>query len=61
MAMGAQKAPEQKPTLASRLVPFALLTGFLAGFATDAFFRKMRDRDVGSVEVPAFRVQGKNT
>ena len=49
------------PASASRLVPFALLTGFLAGFATDAFFRKMRNRDVGSVEVPAFRAQGKNT
>jgi hypothetical protein len=43
------------PASASRLVPFALLTGFLAGFAADAFFRKIRDRDVGSIEVPAFR------
>ena len=47
------------PAAASRLVPFALLTGFLAGFATDAFFRKMRDRDVGPVEVPAFRASGR--
>jgi hypothetical protein len=49
------------PASASRLVPFALLTGFLAGFATDAFFRKMRDRDVGSIEVPAFRGPGQST
>ena len=49
------------PASASRLVPFALLTGFLAGFATDAFFRKIRDQDVGSIEVPAFRGPGRNT
>lgn len=49
------------PTSVSRLVPFALLTGFLAGFATDAFFRKMVNRDVGPIEVPAFRVPGQNT
>lgn len=54
-------ASGQMPASASRLVPFALLTGFLAGFATDAFFRKMRDRDVGSVEVPAFRAPGQST
>jgi hypothetical protein len=51
----------QMPASASRLVPFALLTGFLAGFATDVFFRKMRDRDVGSLEVPAFRTPSQNT
>jgi hypothetical protein len=46
---------------ASRLVPFALLTGFLTGFATDAFFHKIRDREVGSVEVPAFKAPGLKT
>ena len=52
-----QAANASMPIAASRLVPFALLTGFLAGFAADAFFRKMRDRDVGSVEVPGFQAK----
>ena len=51
----------QMPTTATRLVPFALLTGFLAGFATDAFFRKPRERDVVSVEVPAFKAPGQGS
>jgi hypothetical protein len=43
------------PSVAGRLVPFALLTGFLAGFATDAFFRKLQDREVSTVDVPTFK------
>jgi hypothetical protein len=42
--------------IAGRLVPFALLTGFLAGFAADAFFRRIRDKEVPQVEAPVFRL-----
>jgi hypothetical protein len=40
--------------IAGRLVPFALLSGFLAGFAMDAFFRRMRDQDTSQFKVPEF-------
>ena len=53
--------PGPMPPHVSRLVPFALLTGFLAGFAADAFFRKLRDRDVGLSEVPALKELGKSS
>jgi hypothetical protein len=39
--------------LTGRLVPFALLTGFLTGFATDAFFRRMAERVIDPIRVPA--------
>lgn len=42
------------PPVAGRLVPFALLTGFLAGFATDAFFRKIVQSEPPSVALPTF-------
>jgi len=42
--------------IAGRLVPFALLTGFLAGFAMDAFFRRIRDQAPPEVQLPQFRV-----
>jgi hypothetical protein len=41
--------------IAGRLVPFALLTGFLAGFAMDAFFRSLRDKETAQVQIPTFR------
>ena len=42
--------------LAGRLVPFALLTGFLTGFATDAFFRRMAEREIDPIRVPPVTV-----
>lgn len=42
--------------IAGRLVPFALLTGFLAGFAMDAFFRRIRDHEPPDVQLPTFRL-----
>ena len=51
LAPGAQG---KLPTAAGRLVPFALLTGFLAGFTTDAFFRKLKERDVQAFKLPSF-------
>jgi hypothetical protein len=45
----------QLPQVAGRLVPFALLTGFLAGFAADAFFRKLGEREVSAIQIPTFR------
>jgi hypothetical protein len=46
-------ADGQLSPLTGRLVPFALLTGFLTGFATDAFFRRMAERAIDPVRVPA--------
>lgn len=46
----------QLPPVAGRLVPFALLTGFLAGFATDAFFRKIVENEPPSTRIPSFSV-----
>jgi hypothetical protein len=41
------------PVIAGRLVPFSLLTGFLAGATGDAFFKRMIDRPVGPIELSA--------
>ena len=41
--------------IAGRLVPFALLTGFLAGFAMDAFFRSLREKEIAQVQITTFK------
>ena len=46
-------ADGQLSPLTGRLVPFALLTGFLTGFAADAFFRRMAERAIDPIRVPA--------
>ncbi len=49
----------QLPAITGRLVPFALLTGFVTGFATDAFFRRMAEREVDPIQLPAFTTPAK--
>jgi hypothetical protein len=43
------------PPVAGRLVPFALITGFLAGFAADAFFRRLENEKTPDIQVPRFK------